>query len=137
MSTISVDFPGGVVVGATYKGFSIRTDQPVIAGGTGTAMSPSDLLFVSMATCMGFYALRFCQERDIPTTGLELTLDPIRNEVSKRVSVVRVALQLPEGFPEKYRAAIERAVDQCAVKKQILEPPRFEIHVQVPELTAD
>ena len=27
---------------------------------------------------MGFYALRFCQERSLPTEGLGLTLEPIR-----------------------------------------------------------
>jgi len=29
--------------------------------------------------------------------------------------------------------AILRAVDQCAVKRHIAEPPRFEIHMTVPE----
>ena len=30
------------------------------------------------------------------------------------------------GFPDKYRAAIERAMDPCAVKRAIAEPPEFE-----------
>ncbi|MDP9191446.1 MAG: OsmC family protein [Acidobacteriota bacterium] len=129
MSSVTISFPGGVAVDAAYKGHTIRTDQPVGAGGEDSAMSPFDLLFASIATCMGFYALRFCQQRDLPTEGLGLTLDPIRDEERKHVSVVRVSLQLPHGFPEKYRTAIERAVDQCAVKKHILEPPRFELSV--------
>ena len=45
------------------------------------------------------------------------------------MTLVRIAVQLPAGFPEKYRAAIERAIDHCAVKKHIVEPPRFEISV--------
>lgn len=129
MNTVTVSFPGGVAVNATYKGHSIRTDQPIAAGGDDSAMSPFDVFFASIATCMGFYALRFCQERSLPTEGLGLTLEPIRDEQGKRVSVVRVSLELPFGFPEKYRSAIERAVDHCAVKKHILEPPRFELNV--------
>jgi putative redox protein len=43
------------------------------------------------------------------------------------VSLVRIELELPARFPEKYRDALERAVDQCAVKKHIVEPPKFEI----------
>jgi len=129
MSNVTVSFPGGVVVEASYKGHSIRTDQPIDAGGGDSAMSPFDLLFASIATCMGFYALRFCQQRSLPTEGLRLTLDPIRDEESKRVALVRVSLELPLGFPEKYRAAIERAVDHCAVKRHILEPPQFELNV--------
>lgn len=92
-------------------------------------MSPSDLFIASIAACMGFYALRFCQERSLSIAGLGLTLEPIRDEESKRVSLVRIELVLPSAFPEKYRAAIERAVDHCAVKKQILEPPRFELQL--------
>ena len=47
----------------------------------------------------------------------------------KRLDSVRIELRLPPGFPEKYRQAIVRAVDQCAVKRAIADPPRFEIEV--------
>lgn len=129
MSTMTVSFPGGVAVDATYKGHTIRTDQPVKAGGGDTAMAPFDLFLASIATCMGLYALRFCQERNLPTEGLGLTLEPVRDEEKKMIVTVRVQLELPEGFPDKYRAAIERAVDLCAVKKHIHEPPKFELQL--------
>lgn len=129
MSIVTVSFPGGVLVDASYKGHTVRTDQPERAGGTDSAMSPFDLFLASIATCMGFYAVRFCQERNLSTEGLRLTLEPIRDEEAKRVAVLRIALELPRDFPEKYRAAIERAIDHCAVKKHILEPPRFELVV--------
>jgi putative redox protein len=134
MSTVIVSFPGGVAVDATYKGHTVRTDQPLHDGGGDSAMSPFDLFFASIAACMGFYALRFCQERGLPAEGLRLTLDPVRDEQQKRVTLVRVSLELPPGFPEKYRTAIERAVDHCTVKKHILEPPQFELNVLIPEL---
>lgn len=130
MSTMTVSFPGGVAVDATYKGHTIHTDQPVKAGGGDTAMAPFDLFLASIATCMGLYALRFCQERSLPTEGLGVTLEPVRDEEKKRIATVRVELELPEGFPDKYRAAIERAVDLCAVKKHIHEPPKFELQLR-------
>lgn len=99
-------------------------------------MSPFDLFFASIATCMGFYALRFCQERGLPAEGLGLTLEPIREGEAKNVTLVRIDVLLPAGFPEKYRSAIARAIDHCAVKKHILEPPRFELHVAAPALEA-
>ena len=127
MSTFTVTFPGGMAVDATFKGNSVRTDQPVAAGGGGTAMAPFDLFLASIATCMGFYALRFCQERSIPTADLGLTLEPRRNPETKRLDAVRIDLVLPEAFPEKYRSAIVRAIDHCAVKRVVLDPPAFEI----------
>ena len=117
--TITVTFPGGVAVDATVGGHVVHTDQPAPLG-DGSAPSPFDLFLASIATCMGFYALRFCQERNIDTEGLSLSLD-------RRDESIHVSLQLPEGFPDKYFDAIHRAVDHCAVKRQMLIPPRFEI----------
>ena len=134
MSVFVVSFPGGVAVDATYEGHTVHTDQPVQAGGADSAMSPFDLFFASIATCMGFYALRFCQERSLSTEGLRLTLEPVREQEGKRVTLVRISVGLPGAFPEKYRPAIERAIDHCAVKKHVVEPPRFELNLRTAEL---
>lgn len=134
--SLEVTFPGGLVVSATAKGHTVRTDQPVAAGGTDTAMAPFDLFLASLATCAGYYALRFCQERALSTEGLGLSLDPIRDPDGKRVGTIRMELRTPEGFPEKYRQAILRAVDHCAVKRHIVEPPRFEIEIVPAEVHA-
>jgi hypothetical protein len=75
-------------VDAHYKGHTQQTDQPQKSGGSDTAPSPFDLFMISIATCMGLYALRFCQERDIPTDDLRLSLDPIRDEWKKMVATV-------------------------------------------------
>jgi len=40
---------------------------------------------------------------------------------------------IPPEFPEKYHKALIKVVDQCAVKKTILNPPEFEIQTVVQE----
>lgn len=122
-----VTFPGGVAVTARYKGFEIRTDQPVEHGGGGTAPAPYDLFITSIGTCAGFYALRFCQERQLSTEGLEVAVDLARNPESRRLEGIDISVRLPAGFPEKYRGAIVRAVDQCSVKKVLLDPPQIAV----------
>lgn len=123
-----VSFPGGAAVEAAVKGHTIRTDQPGPLG-AGSAPTPFDLFIASLATCMGFYALHFCRERGIATGGLGLSLETVRDQEKKRLRSINVSLTLPPGFPEKYRGAIGRAVDQCAVKKHMVEPPAFELTV--------
>ena len=54
---IEVSFPGGKRVDATFGGFTIRTDQPVSAGGQGSAPEPSALFLASLATCAGIYVV--------------------------------------------------------------------------------
>ena len=126
--SIVVSFPGGVRVDASFRGNTVQTDQPEPIGHN-SAMSPFDLFLASIATCMGFYALRFCQERALATDGLTLTLNPVRDPGTKRLTTIQVRMQAPAGFPEKYEKALHRAVDQCAVKKALFDPPEFDIEI--------
>jgi len=128
--SLKVTFPGGVAVNAEYKGQIIHTDQPREHGGGGTAPTPFDLFLASLGTCAGFYALRFCQERSLPTDGLGLELTTELDPETRKIGTVHLSLQLPAGFPDRYQAAIQRAVDQCAVKRHIVEAPRFELTIQ-------
>jgi len=124
---MEIRFPGGLEVEAVHEGFTILTDQPVAQGGSGAAPTPFDLFLASIGTCAGLYALRFCQQRNLDAEGLALKLAAERDPASKGISRIRIEVTLPPAFPEKYREAILRAVDQCKVKRHILEPPRFEV----------
>jgi ribosomal protein S12 methylthiotransferase accessory factor len=126
---MEITSPGGQVVEARYKGHTITTDQPVKAGGGDSAPAPFDLFLAAIGTCAGLYAFQFCRQREIATDGLAVTLEPVHDPERRRVATVRIRVALPAGFPEKYRPAILRAIDQCAVKRHILEPPAFEVAV--------
>ena len=124
---IRITLPGGHRVDAEYRGFTITTDQPVHAGGTNTAPAPFDLFLGSLATCAGYYVLAFCRERQIATEGITLTMTMEKPHGSKLYTKIGIIIHLPAGFPEKYRAAVIKAADACAVKAHILNPPAFTI----------
>jgi ribosomal protein S12 methylthiotransferase accessory factor len=127
--TMKVAFPGGVRADVTVGGHTIRTDQPVEYGGEDSAADPFDLFLASLAACAGFYALRFCQARDLPPDGLQVTLDTVQDPESKLHSHLRIGIRLPDGFPEKYHGPIMRAVNACSVKKHLANPPEIEVSV--------
>ncbi len=58
-----------------------------------------------------------------------MSLEVVRDEAAKRVGCIRIVVEPPPGFPDKYRRALVRAIDQCAVKRHILEPPEFEVEI--------
>lgn len=126
---MQITFPGGVAVTAAYGGFSVATDQPPPLG-EGSAPSPFALFLASIGTCAGFFALRFCQERAIDAADLRLGLTFERDAVSKLVRKIQIQVDLPTGFPEKYRGAMVRVIDQCTVKRHLVEPPEFEVVVR-------
>ena len=130
---MEIEFPGGARVDALHDGFRIRTDQPD-AHGAASAPSPFDLFLASIGTCAGFYVLRFFQQRQLDTAGLALSVTPQRDPARKLVTSIRIEITLPPAFPEKYREAVLRAVDQCTVKRHLAEPPGFEVVVAAEEI---
>lgn len=124
---MEIVFPGGKRVDAHYEGFTIRTDQSRENGGESSAPAPFDLFLSSIGTCTGIYVLGFCQQRDIPTTELRLTMNTERDERTRLIRKISMEIQLPPEFPDKYKDAIVRAANLCTVKKHLQKPPEIEI----------
>ena len=126
---IVVDFPGGARVDAHFGPFTVKTDQPPAA----SAPTPFATFLASIGTCAGIYVLGFCRQRGIVTDGMKLVqrleVDPATGLVPK----VLLDIQLPPGFPEKYKDAVIRSAEQCAVKKHFEHPPVFEIKSVIAE----
>jgi ribosomal protein S12 methylthiotransferase accessory factor len=127
---LNVQFPGGKRVDVDVGGFVIPTDQLVSDGGEASAPPPFFLFLGSIATCAGVYAINFCQGRDLSTQGIGLTMDWDWEPGRLRPASAVLRLRLPEGFPARYRDGIVRAMDLCAVKKNIETPPDFRIEVE-------
>jgi putative redox protein len=128
--TLQVLFPGGKRVDVEVGGFRIETDQSEKRGGEGSAPEPFTLFLASLASCAGIFALGFCQARDIDSEGLGLSMDWDGDTKHPEKSLARLTLRLPPGFPEQYRDGILRAIDLCAVKRQLGAAPRFELAVE-------
>ncbi len=126
-----ITFPGGKRVDAGYKGFTIRTDQPVSGGGENSAPAPFDFFLASIGTCAGIYVLSFCQERGIPVEGARLVQRMERDPETKMIARLAIDIELPAGFPEKYREAVRSAAELCTVKKHIARAPAFDIQVKI------
>jgi ribosomal protein S12 methylthiotransferase accessory factor len=47
------------------------------------------------------------------------------------VSQIDLEIQVPAGFPEKYRDSLIRSAELCAVKKHLENPPKFEVSTKV------
>jgi ribosomal protein S12 methylthiotransferase accessory factor len=123
---MTITFPGGLKVDASYAGFEFQTDQPVQGGGDGSAPSPFLLFLASLGTCAGLYALSFCAQRGIPTDGMKV-VQRVVPRPGGGVGTIAVEIRVPPSFPEKYLNAITLAASSCAVKKAIENPPAFEV----------
>jgi putative redox protein len=128
---MEVFFPGNKKVHARYKGFVIETDQPTHAGGDETAPAPFDLFIASIGTCAGIYVLSFLEQRGLSAEGAGVILRQERDSETKLVAKVSLEIKLPADFPEKYRDAVIRAADMCAVKRHLDKPPAFDTYTTI------
>jgi len=122
-----IDFPGGARVDAHFSGYTVPTDQPPSGGGLGSAPTPFATFLSTIGTCAGIYVLGFCRQRSIPTDGIQLVQRMQVDPATRLVSHVDVTIELPAGFPERYRDAVVRAAEQCAVKKHFEHPPAIRV----------
>lgn len=125
---MQIVFPGGARVDAISENMVITTNQD------GSAPAPFGLFLASIGTCAGIYVLSFCTQRGIPTDNIRIVQRMSPNPVTRMIDRVELDIQVPPDFPEKYKEAVIRAADQCAVKKHLENPPQFNVHTSVVEL---
>lgn len=98
---------------------TIETDAPTDNRGKGERFSPTDLLCVSLATCM-------LTTMGIKAADLNVNIANSKAEVTKhmgsdprRVIKVEVVVSLPGNANEKERLILERAGNNCPVAKSV------------------
>jgi len=124
---ILIDFPGGSRVDAHFGKFTVPTDQPPLD----SAPTPFDLFLSSIGTCAGIYVLGFCQQRGLPTEGIQIIQRIHSDPVTRMIDQIDLEILVPPAFPEKYRDSLIRSAELCKVKKHLEKPPQFNITTQV------
>lgn len=128
---MEVYFPGNQRVHARYKGFVIETDQSVDSGGDESAPAPFDLFVASIGTCAGIYVLSFMEQRHLNTEGAGIVLRNERDPKTRLINKISLEIKLPADFPPKYRDAVVRSAEMCAVKRHFDNPPEFETYTTI------
>ncbi|MDF1500431.1 MAG: OsmC family protein [Anaerolineales bacterium] len=125
---MDITFPGGARVDAQFGPYTVRTDQPPMGGGEGSAPTPFAVFLASIGTCAGIYVLGFLRQRGLPTDGIRIRQRMHSNPVTGMVAQIDLEIEVPEDFPEKYRDSLVRSAELCAVKKHFETPPDFNIN---------
>jgi ribosomal protein S12 methylthiotransferase accessory factor len=124
---MEITFDGRKVITAHTHGHVIRTDQSVESGGENSAPAPFELYLASIGTCAGIYVKSFCDNRNIPADKIKIIQSTEFSPESGLPVSIKLDIQLPADFPEKYKASVLNVAALCKVKKSIADPPRFEI----------
>lgn len=130
--TAKVIYKGSLRCEATHlqSGSMIETDAPTDNKGKGERFSPTDILCVSLATCivttMGIKAIDM--DIDLTNTSVEVTKHMLADP--RRVAKIEVKLNLPPALQldEKDKIILERIGNNCPVTKSL--HPDMQVEIQ-------
>jgi len=119
--TALIEYTGNLRCNATHlqSNSEIQTDAPTDNRGKGERFSPTDLLCVSLATCM-------LTTMGIKASDMEIDISGAKAEVTKhmaanprRVAAIDVVVSLTDIGDEKSKTILERSGNQCPVAKSV------------------
>ncbi len=119
--TASIIYKGNLRCEAVHlqSSSTIETDAPTDNRGKGERFSPTDLLCVSLATCM-------LTTMGIKAADLNIDIANAKADVTKhmasnprRVAKIEVSVSLPKNTDEKERLILEKAGNNCPVAKSV------------------
>ncbi|MEO9022880.1 MAG: OsmC family protein [Ginsengibacter sp.] len=98
---------------------TIETDAPTDNRGKGERFSPTDMLCVSLATCMLTTMGIKAADMNVDIAGAKANVTKHMASDPRRVAKVEVAVTLPSGVNEKERLILERTGSNCPVAKSV------------------
>ena len=114
---------------AKFGNYKVITDQPVESGGEATAPTPFEMFLLSIGTCVGIFIKSFCDQRNIPSKDIKIIESFNYNPQTHLIGKIKLDIQLPPDFPEKYKSAVISTANLCTVKKHLDSPPEIEVTV--------
>ncbi|MGF1633428.1 MAG: OsmC family protein [Phycisphaerae bacterium] len=98
------------------SGSSLTTDAPKDNQGQGRSFSPTDLLGVSMATCMATIMGIVARREGIDLAGMNVNVEKqMSSNAPRRIAKLTVAFHIPADLPMSQREMLERAARTCPV----------------------
>ena len=124
---MEIYFPGNKRVYANYGGFTIETDQPARAAATTRRRRRSICFSPPSAPAPASMPSTSCSSAASTLRAPSSPCAPTLTRLLGLIDKITLELKMPAGFPDKYRDAVVNAMNLCAVKKHLAQPPSFEI----------
>jgi uncharacterized OsmC-like protein len=129
---VVIDSIGKVGSRARIGAHELFFDQPAnVPGGEDRGPSPLDVLSVSVAACVHYFAAAYLHGRGLSPDGLTVEVVSEKDRVPiSRIGRLVMKVHLPPGLAERHVAGIERAIKSCPAYGTLLHPPSVELSIE-------
>jgi putative redox protein len=132
MGTVTCKLTGGACFETQIREHTVIIDGPASVGGGNCGPTPPEMMVAALGSCVGVYALIFCQKHGISAEGLVVTTDWEKAESPARIGRMTVEIVLPAGVPAEKHTAFMKTVEQCLVHNTFHHMPEIQIGLAEP-----
>ena len=97
----------------------IITDAPVDNFGKGEAFSPTDIVATALASCMVTVMAIKADQLNIDFKKINADVEKIMSSRPRRISEIKIKINLPVKISKKDKTIIERAGDNCPIHNSL------------------
>ena|SRR6185312_4801860 len=116
MSAITITYEGSLHCTATHEsGTVITTDAPKDNQGNGESFSPSELLSVSLGSCILSIMGIAARSLGVDISGATAHVEKEMANAPRRISRIAVRIRVPAALDECQRRKLEEAAHACPV----------------------
>jgi putative redox protein len=127
---VDVDHLDGDAYEIHVRGHRLTVDQPVDAGGTDKASTPTELFAGSLAACVAFHAGRYLARHGLSRHGLRVRAEfELATDRPARVAAIRVTVRPPDGVPADRIPALTAVANHCTLHNTLTHPPEVTVTV--------
>lgn len=123
---VNISYKSNLQFQATARGHVIVSDQPHSNSGEDTGMTPPELFLAALGSCVGFYAVKYCQARGLDATGLNIEVSAQKTTTPPvRLDEIEIHLSLPISLSDRHQKGLEGAVNACLIHTTLTHPPKI------------
>ena len=136
MATVKATLKHGTAVDIRARRFLWRSDEPKPAGGADSGPTPYEFLLGSLAACTAMTLQLYADRRQIPLTGVEVTLEFDRVHADDCVDCdergdglierVRTEVAIHGELTEAQRTRLAQVAKRCPVHKTLAQGVHFD-----------
>jgi putative redox protein len=90
---VCVTYRDGVQFQAESRGHRILSDQPLDNHGRDQGMTPPEWFLASLGACVGFYAVKYLEARQLDPSGLEVVVTAEKVEHPARLDNIHIRVK--------------------------------------------
>ncbi len=121
MNSFEIKYNGNLRTSAKHleSGSTINTDAPKDNHGLGECFSPTDLVCVSLASCMLTIMGIAMKKYDIDIKGTTASTKKTMGTEPRMISKIDITIKFPEDYSDKVKKILERSALNCPVHKSL------------------